>query len=111
MIYANFFKEKNKHIAVKIVGHATGEHKEIVCAGVSTAIQFALIHICETNSISPRLINENGLIELDFKLNNSSEVLICQPVMQTLLVYLKKLEDQYNNDVKVVITNVQKHDY
>lgn len=85
------------------------EGKDIVCAGVATLLQTAVLGLEEYLKLDPKVKQEKGLLhcqlERDIFLNREIDA-----VLETMVLGLKALERQYPNHLRVaeeVVSNVK----
>ncbi|ADO83170.1 MULTISPECIES: ribosomal-processing cysteine protease Prp [Ilyobacter] len=87
-------------------GHAGfAEHGEdIVCAALSTALQFPIAHLDEVLDIVPRYeISEDGLLKVDFRgvdlKGNDRELNV---LLEMMYLTVKQLAREYSEFIKLV---------
>ncbi|WP_320046995.1 ribosomal-processing cysteine protease Prp [uncultured Ilyobacter sp.] len=87
-------------------GHAGfAEHGEdIVCAALSTALQFPIAHLDEVLDIVPRYeISEDGLLKVDFRgvdlKGNDRELNV---LLEIMYLTVKQLAREYSEFIKLV---------
>ncbi len=104
MVEVNVTKKDNKLVCVHISGHANADKygKDLVCAGVSS------IAIGLANAID-QLTNDNCKIDVEenivsiIVLKNSETI---QTILQTGIIQLKTIEEEFPNNIKINITEV-----
>ncbi|MCI2430163.1 ribosomal-processing cysteine protease Prp [Candidatus Acetothermia bacterium] len=100
-----------KIFAFRSLGHTdyAEEGKDIVCAGVSTLLQTAVLGLEEYLKLDPKVEHEKGLLhcqlERDIFLNREIDA-----VLETMVLGLKSLEREYPEHLRVteeVVSNVK----
>ena len=106
MITAEFFKEKDELIGFSIRGHAgySDDGNDIVCASVSSAIQFAsnLITECFNTEASVSVVGETINLLLTGSNNRDSAV----KVIEALHLHLNLLAEDYEGTIKITFSEV-----
>lgn len=102
MIKVSVKQKNNQIISLKITGHANSAKygKDLVCAGVSTAGVGAMNMLVKKGFLD----NNLGTIEVDegyiyVVVNQDDDV--CQVVLETLLVTLETMEEDYEKFIKI----------
>ena len=101
MIEVRLHKKEGKISAFEFSGHSgfAEAGSDIVCAAVSTAAQFAILGIDETEKIDCEYAVFDGGIE--FLLNQPSY--IAQSYLETLEIFLYQLSQQYEKFLKITV--------
>lgn len=106
MIDARLHKNKGRVTAFELSGHSGYAEvgADIVCAAASTAAQFAILGIEETEKISCEYAVFDGGIEFSLSDNvTAREDEIAQSYLKTLEVFLVQLSQQYENYLKITV--------
>lgn len=107
MTEIEIYKREKEIVRYRGVGHTEyGEYGEdILCAAVSTAMQFPLVGLQDILEITPKFeINSDGYLEVDIKgmdLSTENREKI-QLLFNTMLLMIKELEKQYPKNIKLV---------
>ena len=105
MTIIEFIKKKNCIVKYSAIGHADySEHgTDIVCASISSILQFPLAGITELLNIVPVFHIDDGDFEIDLRnvnlQNRDHEVNI---LLNTMFIMLKELENEYPKYLKLV---------
>lgn len=101
MIEVRLHKKEGKISAFEFSGHSgfAEAGSDIVCAAVSTAAQFAILGIDETEKIDCEYAIFDGGIE--FSLNQPSD--IARSYLETLEMFLYQLSQQYEKFLKITV--------
>ena len=101
MIEVRLHKKEGKISAFEFSGHSgfAEAGSDIVCAAVSTAAQFAILGIDETEKIHCEYAVYDGGIE--FTLTRPSD--IAQSYLETLEMFLYQLSQQYEKFLKITV--------
>ncbi len=99
-------RKEDKIVFFSAEGHAGfAEHGEdIVCAALSTALQFPITHLDEVLDIVPRYeISEDGLLKVDFRgvdlKGNDRELNV---LLEMMYLTVKQLAEEYSEFIKLV---------
>ena len=101
MIEVRLHKKEGKISAFEFSGHSgfAEAGSDIVCAAASTAAQFAILGIDETEKIACEYAVFDGGIE--FSLFEPSD--IAQSYLETLEAFLGQLSQQYDKFLKITV--------
>lgn len=100
------FKENGRIVRYKATGHAEyadlGE--DIVCAALSTTLQFPLAGMQEVLEITPKFeIDSDGYLEVDLRgMDFSFKEREVNTLLESMLVMLKELSKGYPKNLKLV---------
>ncbi|CAM2844305.1 ribosomal-processing cysteine protease Prp [Hathewaya histolytica] len=104
MITANFKRKHNKIFSFKISGHAGYKDPgyDIVCSAVS-AISLSIANgITDILYIEPLINTGDGLLSLDLSHVSCDQIEKCQILLETMLLGIKTVENEYGKYIKVV---------
>ncbi|MGL4308419.1 MAG: ribosomal-processing cysteine protease Prp [Cetobacterium sp.] len=106
MTKIEIFKTNGRIVRYKATGHAEyadiGE--DIVCAALSTTLQFPLAGLQEVLDMTPRFeINSDGYLEVDLRgMDLSSKEKEVNTLLDSMLIMLRELSKGYPNNLKLV---------
>lgn len=104
MIIVNFKRKHSKIVSFKISGHAGYEEagKDIVCSAISS-IAFTIVNgITDILYIEPDIEQKDGLLSLDLSCNSLDDIEKSQILLETMLLGIKCIENEYGNYIKVM---------
>ena len=106
MTYVNFFKSDYELIGFEVTGHSdySEEGTDIVCAAVSSAAFMVANTITDVINVKVNLdYKEDGYMKLMLCVADAKS---CKVLMQGFKLHLCSLEEQYQNYIKVNISEV-----
>lgn len=108
MIKANFLERNKSLCGFCVSGHAEyAEHgDDIVCAGVSSAVQMAANAITEIIGEKAEVLCEENLISLKLPINQNNGQ-ACLIIIKALHLQLSLLSESYKGNIKVFISEVE----
>lgn len=99
-------RKEDKIVFFSAEGHAGfAEHGEdIVCAALSTALQFPIAHLDEILGIVPRYeISDNGLLKVDFRdVNLKGNERELNVLLEMMYLTVKQLAEEYSEFINLV---------
>lgn len=101
MIRARFFKTDGGYCGFSISGHAeyASKGRDIVCAGVSSAVQMAVNTITEIIGAGAFVKNADGEILLRLCRDSSGKAEIAMDVIAGLRLHLLLLSEKYKRSI------------
>ncbi len=108
MIFCKFYYQENKICGFTFSGHSgyAKAGSDIVCAAVSSAAQFAVCGISEIIGQQCDISMENGVIQCFLTGKDKKKLRECGLFLKTLEVFVRQLESQYKEFIKVSIAEV-----
>ncbi|WP_411683073.1 ribosomal-processing cysteine protease Prp [Clostridium thailandense] len=109
MISVRFLKNQNNIVFMEAKGHAEFDEygKDIVCSAVSVLAIAVSNGITEVLHFKPMVsVNEDGFLSINIKNLPSDQIKACQVLMETLLLGLKGIENNYGEYIKVEVEEV-----
>lgn len=105
MITAEFFRSKDTFIGFHIFGHADYDEfgKDIVCAMVSSAAYMTANTITDVMHIPAEAKDKDGDMFVMTKHENAER---CQDLLKGLRLHMDNIAEQYEKNLKVIITEV-----
>ncbi|MBR1481726.1 MAG: ribosomal-processing cysteine protease Prp [Ruminococcus sp.] len=105
MIEAIFTVTEQMVCGFRISGHAdfAEQGSDIVCAAVSSAAYMTANTITEVQSLRADITEEDGILQV---ILSPQEAAAAQEILNGLLLHLNALSEQYQEYIKVVISEV-----
>lgn len=108
MIFCKLYYQENKICGFTFSGHSgyADSGSDIVCAAVSSAAQFAICGIREVIGQECDVSMENGSIHCFLSGKDKKKWQQSELFFKTLEVFIRQLETQYKEFIKVTIAEV-----
>lgn len=107
MTTIEIFQQNGRVIRYKATGHAEYANygEDIVCAAISTILQFPLAGLQDVLNITPKFeINSDGYLEVDMiGMNFSDKEKEINVLLNSMVVMLKELSKGYPEHLKLVV--------
>ncbi|MGF6907325.1 ribosomal-processing cysteine protease Prp [Fusobacterium sp. PH5-44] len=111
MVLIEIFRKNGKVVGYKGSGHSGYEEigKDIVCAAISVILQNPLGGMEVFLGINPEYsVNSDGHLEVDIlKSNLQGKEKETEVLLETMVIMIKSLVDQYPNNLKLVEREVK----
>lgn len=111
-----FFSEDEKFTGYRIEGHSllsikdNGSNANIICAAVSSVVQFTTIGLISVIGLNGEVNSDNGLLELilhnDKRYNDKYDVI--RFFIDTLIITLQEIRDKYPREIEINFLEVKK---
>lgn len=104
MITADFYKSGSSLTGFRVRGHAGYDNfgNDIVCASVSSAVQYCANTITECFHIKADIIVEENLIKLSLLVSDKS----AEKLLEGLFLHLTILSEDYEGTIKITTSEV-----
>ncbi len=103
MIQAKFYKKNGKFSGFRISGHSgyadVGE--DIVCASVSSAVQFA-VNLLSDFGCNPDVSSENNIVECKVKRTEFAE----SKIFKQLELHIESISEEFPDTIKITVLEV-----
>lgn len=112
MIDIKFIRKNDNLVSFKVSGHAEyyeGDvtvYDDVVCGVVSSLAQVTILGVTEVLKIDAPYVAAEGDIQLDVSQLSSEEIDKCSVLLETMLLGLKNLEEDYGEYIKVSVEEV-----
>jgi len=109
MIKVIFKKKCNYLVSFDINGHAGYDYEgyDIVCSAIS-ALSIAISNgITEIVGVKAEICEHDGYLNLDLDGQSVAEAQKCQVLMETMLLGVKNIEDNYRDYIKLEVKEVR----
>ena len=102
MITVSFLKSGSAYLGFSVSGHAgyAPYGEDIVCAGVSSAVQLTVNAITEILQIPAKVTAENDTVSLHIADRTSADA--AQPFLKALLFHLQLLAEDYQGMITFI---------
>ena len=114
MIRAVFRKSgdaSKKMIGFEISGHAgyADKGEDIVCAAVTSAVQFSANAITQTAAVAADVRVGDGLVALTLpdRIDGEGAEYAAQVILKALLLHLETLAEQYRGTIRITVMEVK----
>lgn len=106
MITTKFLRKHSKLVYYEILGHAgyADFGLDIVCSAVSSVSYTIANGITDVLFIEPdiKVIEKEGFMSLDLRLNSEEDIDKSQVLMETMLMGIKNIKQLYDEYIKVI---------
>jgi len=109
MIKVVFEKKCNYLVSFDINGHADYGYEgyDIVCSAVS-AVSISICNgITDIVKVKAKIGEHDGYLNLDLNDQCEAQIKKCQVLMETMLLGIKNIEDNYKDYIKLEVKEVQ----
>jgi len=109
MINVVFKKRDNYLVSFNIYGHAGYDYEgyDIICSAVSALCITFANGITDVVKANAKISEHDGYVDLDLDNQTKSQIEKCQVLMETMLLGIKCIEDNYGDYIKVEVEEVQ----
>lgn len=109
MIKVIFKRKCNYLVSFDINGHAGYDYEgyDIVCSAISALSITISNGITEIVGVKAEISEHEGYLNLDLKDQSQMQVEKCQVLMETMLLGVKNIEDNYRDYIKLEVKEVQ----
>ncbi|MDO4691071.1 MAG: ribosomal-processing cysteine protease Prp [Fusobacterium sp.] len=105
MTVIKIFRRNNNIVGYIAKGHTdySEQGSDIVCAAVSTALQFPILSMREILKIEPKIIiDEDGFLEVDLRNLDKNNFKKINLSLETMVLFINDLSKQYPKNIKLV---------
>lgn len=108
MIKAVFNRVSNKLVEFKASGHAGAAESgyDIVCSAVSASTIMIANGITDILKVSAAIEVRDGFLHINLRGLSEAHIERCQVLMETMLLGLKAMEQNYGKYIKVLVEEV-----
>lgn len=106
MIKATFTKHNDMFTSFEVTGHAEFAEfgNDIVCAGVSSAVQMCANGITDVLYYPAKVVCEQNLISVSLSIDDINSV--CEILIACLFLQLTNISESYEGTINIVLSEV-----
>lgn len=111
MIFVEFVRRQDNLVSFDIKGHANysddfGGDRDMLCSAVS-AVSLTIVNgISEIKKVKAPCEVHDGFLSMDISSLNEEDIFKCQDLLETMLLGLKSMEQNYGKYINVKVEEV-----